>query len=363
MKKRFGVLMAVLLALSVVLAACGGSGSSSGGGAAGSSSPSPSAAQGGQGGGEKPFQGLRLKAATHDQKTASYVFTTALAEIMREQDGVIIDVLPYAGGIGNIPLVNNGEADFGISFNIAAKWGKEGIVAFEEPHENIAALGAPMGYYNIGIIVRKDFKEKHDLKSLADIKEKKIPVKLITNNPGALAEVVTRVTLDAYGLSYDEIKSYGGSVELTTSDVIISQMQSGAADMFITTYSAAHATITELSLLVDIDFIPITEPEVKDKLADLGFIRDSRYNAAEYGVNQEFESPGFNVNYIISLNVDEDVAYLLAKRLSENKEALANAHAIMHEFDPAIAGYSDINGIPLHPGARRYYEEVGAVDN
>ena len=366
MRKKSLLLLALVLVLSVVLAACGGgntnqntagSGSSSG---IGSASGSGDAAQ--QDGKDKPFQGLTIRAATHDQKTASYVFTAALAEIMREQDGIIIDVLPYAGGIGNIPLVNKGEADFGISFNIAAKWGREGVVEFDEPHENIAALGAAMGYYNIGIIVRQDFMDKHNLTSLKDIKDKQIPVKLITNTAGSLAEVITRVTLEAYGLSYDEIKSYGGSVELTSSDVVISQMQDGAAEMFISTYSAAHATITELSLLTDINFIPITEPEIKDHLASLGFIRDATYNAAEYGVDQEFESPGFNVNYIINLDVDEEIAYLLAKRLSENQPALANAHAIMHEFDPSIAGHSDINGIPLHPGAKRYYEEVGALD-
>lgn len=362
MKRKSLLLMVWVLALSLVLAACGGGNTNQNAASGGSSSANGAGGSAQQEGNEKPFEGLTLRAATHDQKTASYVFTAALAEILREQDGINLEVLPYAGGIGNVPLVNKGEADFGISFNIAAKWGKSGVVAFDEPHENIAALGAAMGYYNIGIIVRQDFMDKHNLTSLADIKEKQIPVKLITNTAGSLAEVVTQVTLGAYGLSYDEIKSYGGSVELTSSDVVISQMQDGQADMFISTYSAAHAVITELSLLTDINFIPITEPEVKDHLQSLGFIRDSTYNAAEYGIDQEFESPGFNVNYIINLDVDDEIAYLLAKRLSENQPALANAHAIMHEFDPSIAGHADINGIPLHPGAKRYYEEVGAID-
>lgn len=332
----------------VILAACGNS--------------NENTATTGSGDTEKPFDGTTLKAATHDPKTAAYVFTAALGEIMQDQDGVGIDVLPYAGGIGNIPLVDKGEVDFGISFNIAAKWGKEGIVAYDEPHDNISSLGAAMGYYNVGIIGNKDFMEEHNIKSIADIKEKEIPVKLITTVAGSMAEIITQITLESYGMDYDDIKSYGGSVEMTSSDVILGAMKEGTADLYIMTMSPAHAVVTEMALTSDIKMIGIEEEEVKDHFAKLGFIRDASYDASEYGQDETIESPGYNVNYIINNDVDDEIAYLLAKRISENKEALANAHAIMNEFDPAIAGHADINGIPLHPGAERYYDEVGAID-
>lgn len=306
--------------------------------------------------------GLNLVAATHDQQTASYVFTAALAEILREQDGVNLEVLPYAGGVGNVELVNNGDADFGISFNIAAKWGKDGEVEFDKPHENISSLGAAMGYYNVGIIAREDFLDKNDITSLQDVVDNEIPVNLITNESGSLAEVIARLTLESYGLDYQTLESFGGTAELTSSDVIQTAMQDGTADMYIMTLSAAHAVITEMSLQTDIRMIGVEEPEVLDYFEDKGFITSASYDASEYGQEEVINSPGFNVSYIINNDVDEDVAYLLAKRLSENQPALANAHAIMEEFDPSIAGHSDINTIELHPGAYKYYEEVGALD-
>lgn len=362
LNKKKSMLFVLISVIMMFVVACGGKTNTTSNGVESQSSSKDSSSETSTSTGDKSFDGQTIRAATHDPKTAAYVFTSALGEITKDVDGLTIDVLPYAGGIGNVPLVNDGEVDFGISFNIAAKWGKEGIVAFDKPHENISSLGASMGYYNIGIIVRDSFLKKHKLTSLADIKEKKIPVKLITNPTGAMAELITRVTLEGYGLDYETIKSYGGSVELTSSDVIIGAMKDGTADIFITTISSAHAVVTELALTTDVTMIGIKEDEVKDYLADIGFIRDSTYNPAEYGQDEVLESPGFNVTYIINKDVDEDLAYLLAKRLSENQPALANAHAVMKEFDPKIAGHADINGIPLHPGAKRYYEEVGAVD-
>ena len=308
------------------------------------------------------LKGTAIKVATHDQKTASYVFSAALGEILKDEDGISLDVLPYAGGIGNVELVDNGDADFGISFNVAAKWGQDGTVAFDNKHENIRGLAASLGDYNIGIIVTKKFQNKYNITSLQDITDQKIPVKLISNATGSMGEIVTQVTLEAYGLSYDKIKEFGGGVELTSSDVILGAMKDGTADLYIMTMAKAHNVVSELALTTDIEFLPIKEDSAKDYLASLGFIRDASYNPGEYGQEGELDSPAFNVNYIINKNVSDEVAYILAKRISENKEALANAHAVINDFDPSVAGHLNLNGIDLHPGAKKYYEEVGALD-
>ena len=43
----------------------------------------------------------------------------------------------------------------------------------------------------------------------------------------------------------------------------------------------------------------------------------------------------------------------------ENKDDLASAVAAMSYFDPATAGTLTLTGVPLHPGAAAYYEEMG----
>jgi TRAP-type uncharacterized transport system substrate-binding protein len=54
-----------------------------------------------------------------------------------------------------------------------------------------------------------------------------------------------------------------------------------------------------------------------------------------------------------------DQAYLITKTICENKEAMTLAHKAWKNFDPALAGKPEKTGIPLHPGAEKYYKEKG----
>jgi TRAP-type uncharacterized transport system substrate-binding protein len=56
-----------------------------------------------------------------------------------------------------------------------------------------------------------------------------------------------------------------------------------------------------------------------------------------------------------------ETAYLLTKTIVENKEKMVKAHAGFKDFNPADAGKLDRYGIPLHPGAEKYYRDKGMI--
>lgn len=69
-----------------------------------------------------------------------------------------------------------------------------------------------------------------------------------------------------------------------------------------------------------------------------------------------------DVKYLIIVNEElrEDVVYEMVKILCENAEALASEHPIFGQMtDPDFLA-KDLP-IPLHPGAERYYREIGAI--
>ena len=68
---------------------------------------------------------------------------------------------------------------------------------------------------------------------------------------------------------------------------------------------------------------------------------------------------GSQQNLIVPASMNDDVAYALAKALCENKDEIAAAVASLKWFDPKTAGRPDLNGAPLHPGAAKYYKEMG----
>jgi TRAP transporter TAXI family solute receptor len=56
--------------------------------------------------------------------------------------------------------------------------------------------------------------------------------------------------------------------------------------------------------------------------------------------------------------LDDDTVYQMTKSLYENKQDLVNVAANMSFMDPAEIG---VIQIPLHPGAERYYKEIGVI--
>ena len=60
--------------------------------------------------------------------------------------------------------------------------------------------------------------------------------------------------------------------------------------------------------------------------------------------------------------LSEDLAYLVTKTICERHRTLAKAHKPWSRFDPRRAGDPQETGVPLHPGARRCYEEQGWLE-
>ena len=51
---------------------------------------------------------------------------------------------------------------------------------------------------------------------------------------------------------------------------------------------------------------------------------------------------------------------IFAKTFWENLDSLGKAHAVMKTVTKEMA-VSDLSGIPLHPGAEKYYREIGLL--
>jgi TRAP-type uncharacterized transport system substrate-binding protein len=50
---------------------------------------------------------------------------------------------------------------------------------------------------------------------------------------------------------------------------------------------------------------------------------------------------------------------MITKEVCENKKTLVDAYASLDAFDPKTAWTPGKTGAPLHPGAVRYYKEMG----
>ena len=300
-----------------------------------------------------------LRLGTADLGSAHYVYGAVFAKLWRGvlPKGSTIDVLPYAGGTGNALLMDKGDADLGLLFGAAVKWAYDGTVVFNKKHEFIRGLVGSFDKYYIGIMATK----KSGITSLEEVAKKKMPVRIVSQPRGGASEASMRLVLQAYGMTYEMIQSWGGSVTPTSTSVAQTQMIDGKADIWINMLVANHPMISELAVSTEILFLPMSDEIVK-KLEALGYKKDVLPAKSFRGQDKEVQLVGWPTTLVGHKDLPADVAYVLTKTLVENKPELVKGHAALKDFTVEDAWkFQTYYGTPLHPGAANYYKEKGML--
>jgi TRAP transporter TAXI family solute receptor len=301
-------------------------------------------------------QPVTLAFATLDTGSAWYVYGATMAELLRKAlpAGSNVDVKPFAGGVGNAKLVARNETPLGLSFTVTNRWAFEGKEAYDAKLENLRALAGGLDTYYLVAVAQK----KLGINSLRDIKDKKLAVRIFTQPVGALGEFGGRQLLRAYGLSYADIKGWGGSTTHVGYNIIIDAFKDGRADLLLAVVTPKHPSVSEITTFTDVKFLPL-EPDVVKGLEPLGYTAASMAGDTFKNQAEPVHTVGFPTVVITNKDLPEPVAYAVTRAIVDNKEALVRGHAGLSAFDPQTAWRPEKVGIPLHPGAERAYREKG----
>ena len=146
--------------------------------------------------------------------------------------------------------------------------------------------------------------------------------------------------------------------EKTGTDAIKSGIQDDLYDATIDHVDAGQSTTTEICLTHEMHFVQLA-PETLAKLQTMGYAPVTMVAGTWNKQDKDIQTMGSQQNVIVPASMNDDVAYALAKAICENKEDIASAVASLKWFDPKTAGKHELNGAPLHPGAMKYYQEMG----
>ncbi len=304
-------------------------------------------------------QALKLKFATLSQGTGWYQYGATMAEMLTKTlpAGTAIDVLPHSGGIGNAKLVARGEAQLALGFSATNKWAFEKKEPYDKDTgtERLRAIAGGLDVYWLGVLASK----KLPITTLADIKERKVPVKLMTLQVGSNGEYGARQLLAAYGMKYEDIKGWGGKVTHSTYKIMVDAVRDGQADLIIAMMNPGHPSITEMATFGDVKFLPVAD-RVLDELTKLGYERSAMPPNTFKGQEGPTLYGAITTVVIARDDLPAEAAYIIAKTLADNREALGNANAALKLFKPEVAWRAEkVGWIPLHPGAERFYKEKG----
>ena len=358
MKKVFALILTLAMALS--LAACGGDNGSSQ--PANTDAPANTEAPADSGEQSTEISGnVDLTFAAQEVGTAAYNYAAAIqTAIVKEIPGANISITTTSpGGVGAPVIVNGGaQCDIVMSNSAPAKWSMEEGILGNAPTPDICAIAGGLGHDFVNVMFTQKFVDATGITTVEELVAQKYPVKLVIKTNGTFGELAAEKVFEALGVTLEDVASWGGVVEKTGGDAIKSGLQDDLYDMTIDHIGAGQANTSELCLTHDMYDVQLGE-ETMAKMVEMGYdyvtVEANTWN----GQTEEIKTVGSQQVILVPTSLDYAVAYHMAKAVCENKADLASAVAAMSYFDPETAGTLTLTGVPLHPGAAAYYEEMG----
>ena len=201
--------------------------------------------------------------------------------------------------------------------------------------------------------------------SFEKILEDRIPVRIAMFERTQLATAQALAILEAYGLTREKIESFGGKVIFTSHSDGVQMVMDGQADMWFTggSYYPHHQYI-KIGAKEPFTLVPISKA-VAEKVADMFGQSVMEVPAGIYdgnnGSNVAYWTPVTVVGFGVRTAMSDEMVYAMTKALADNVESFHAVHPQHMFYDPKVA-WQNVGAVPLHPGAQRYYREMGFID-
>lgn len=318
--RKISILITVILLFSIILVACDSKKTS---------------------GGETTY----LTFASGSVGGAYYPLGGGIADILSGLEGVQCTSEATGASIENGRLVASGESQLGFMMGDAAHKAAYGI----EPFDDKLPLKALFNMYTAPehIVTLKS----SGIKTIEDLKGKRVSV----DAPGSGCEVMAKEILNAHGITYDDFK-----VANLTQTEAGEALKDGNIDALFWNFAYPGAVVMDVTSVREIEMIPVSD-DMLDTLTDkfAYYVKDKIPGATYKGVEEDVAVLAVGNVVVVKDDMDEDLAYEITKALFENIPKLASGHPAANQMTPEMGSKTPID---LHPGAARYFKEVGVLD-
>lgn len=343
---RFHAILALFVSFALLLAACGG--------AAGTEAPADDAdapATDGEAVEEAPAasgETVRQSFGGGPVGGAFQTFANALSLIMADADpNLDIAAEGTGGSAANLRGVNADDFQYGIVYAADMSLGREGLLPEDETVYDELRTVAKLYGGVIHLVVSED----SGIETVDDLPGKRIAL----GNAGSGAALSAERYFRHLGL-YDQME-----VEFLGYSQAAAAMGDGQLDGFWVLAAFPNASVTEASTLTSIRLIDVYNPGVEAGFFDeFPFYTERPLLGGAYdGVDEDVPSFQDTAIWSVNANVPEELVYNAVKAVfaEGGLSSMVQAHPAAGEMIPE-EGAQNIP-IPLHPGAQRYWEEIG----
>ena len=325
MKKFFALMLALVMALSLV--ACGGGSDNAG-----------------NGDGDNADTAKQLRFVTGGESGTYYAFGNVIANHAVNNAGVDIVALAGNGSQSNVFELEDGNAELAFCQSDVMAYAYAGTNLFAE-------TGAVTCFSVLGALYTEQVQivtVDPSIKTVADLKGKNVSI-------GAAGSGVYFNAIDilgAYGLTEDDIKptyqSFGDSADA---------LKNGQIDVAFIVAGAPTTAVTDLATTKDVNLVSLDAEHVAALLASSPYYTECTIPAATYGLDADVTTVGVGAVVLVRDDVSEDAVYALCADIFDNAASLTDTHAKYGEVTLEYA--ASMTSVPYHAGAVKYFAEKG----
>jgi TRAP transporter TAXI family solute receptor len=284
-----------------------------------------------------------LTLATASPGGVYYIYGEELARILTEKLGIPVNHLPTQGAVQNVKLLESGGAQLALITMSTGREGWNGVGDWTKGQKfrNIRAL-FPMYDNPFQAVVL----QRSGLATLAQLDKKRVGVGPRSGNGATYAPEIFKVVGISAQLSYG---SY---------DDIATELLAGRVDALLTLLGAPVPAIQHVDAKEPVQFLSLTPEQMQALRNEIPDFSPSKIAAGTYRLLDKDYVTIAVPNFVIGRpDLPDDLIYKLVKAVFENQPRLVKATPAASDTLPQNVVKN--NFLPFHPGAVRYYHEIG----
>lgn len=288
--------------------------------------------------------------AANPQGSIFYSASAAIGKLMDEKLKMQVRVQPMAGSSTYIPLLDRGEADFGLTNVDDTRSAYKGVGDFKRANSNLRLIAAVFPL-TLGVIVPGD----SPIKTIADLKGKTLPWGYNAQTTG---RVLQQAVLATAGLTIDDVKTVPTQSLFSGVDLL----GEGKVEAAVIAVGTAQVQRANVSLASRGGLRYLDTSATPEALAAVRKFLPARFTTIQpaphaVGIIAPTTIIMYNVFFSTSAKMPDDVVYNVAKAIHAGKDDLLKGHPVFRGFDPK--DMTEEIGVPWHPGAVKLYQEIG----
>lgn len=274
-----------------------------------------------------------------------------LVNMDRKEHGIRCSVESTGGSVYNLNAIRQGELDLAVAQSDWQYHAYNGTSQFKDDGPN-KKLRAVFSLHPEPFTVVAS--RSSGIKNFEDLAGKRVSV----GNPGSGQRATAEVLMDKMGWTLDK---FSLAAELKAAE----QSQAlcdGNIDAFFYTVGHPSGSIKEATTTCDSVLVNVDNAATKALIDNKPYYRKAIIPGGMYRGNDEDTTTfGVAATFVSSTDVPNEVVYAVVKAVFENFDSFKRLH-------PAFANLKkdemvkDALSAPLHPGAAKYYKEVGLID-